>query len=290
MTGITTATGAQSSNDFAAWDRSHSKWNALVKAEMLRTGGNDLDKIPFVSNPDAKAPKFADPQRFQLDQNTPAEWARISLRTNLEFFKRGLVRNIYNLVADMTHDQNGDPVTEADKIAAANKIADAYIRAVDDFLRLHPGAKPELGERSAILGALGLQNEFSHPWCDDWAEAMRNALRDTITGDPSLKRLFGVMRGYWLEKEPREEGDLQHNWIVLYPLLPGLVMAGFDPPDGLPLLFLDPWYKILPYSYKPGSSNHAPLTHLGVPPAPPPPRPMPAPPPNGPSFFQSLFP
>lgn len=173
---------------------------------------------------------------------TPAQLARINIRVNLLSLKQDIVTEVFRMLRDTTPVGPGIPAKpdRKDLEQAANDIADAYIRAVDRFLKDHPGAKPRLGARNAIADAMGLQNEVNAPWCADWVGPIHSAIIDVKS------KYIGVDHGQY--KEKGLIWDTEHNFAIVRP-------RGYTPKflptlDPVILLF-DPWRDLLPRVYHP---------------------------------------
>lgn len=117
---------------------------------------------------------------------TPAESARATLRLNLKSVKQGIIEKLEDMLAE----NPPLPTPSIDPREATEALADIYIRAVDEFLATHPGAKPKLGSRNIIADATGLQNEFNAPWCADWAAGMMKSVLDDIPGSHPINQVF----------------------------------------------------------------------------------------------------
>jgi RHS repeat-associated protein len=183
---------------------------------------------------------------------TPAQLARINIRVNLLYYKEHIVRSVYDTLkagAPTTvckGEKDGEPIlgvpTLADYEAAANDIADVYIRAVDAFFKEHYGARPMLESRG--WARIDFGNKYSAPWCADWAAAMYKALYENtkISNPPanlSTRKLLTISfaqyrgRGY------------QHNFVIVYPVTYTPDLSGIDKT----ILIFDPWRDLLPRVY-----------------------------------------
>lgn len=148
----------------------------------------------------------------------------------------------------------------------AKKLSTIYVEGVLEFLRTRKNANPMQGQRNAILDYTGIQNEFNHPWCDDWArfvnEYIGKKLRDpnegsiasNEAGNVLLKDIIVVERYYWT-KDGRE-----HNYNGIRP-------SGYIPENSLSkdngIVLLDPWITLLPIAYWP-SKHPAPPSGRGI--------------------------
>jgi hypothetical protein len=199
---------------------------------------------------------------------TPSMYARLNIVYNLMNIKQELVNNIYNMLLK-TPPMVMDPETgkmkqhtnTKDFEIAANQIADAYIRAVDKFLKDHPGALPSLGARSTLLDLVGIQNPTNSPWCADWAEGVIKNMQDNLKGKTEANRLVVLEWDQYKQSKP----EYQHNFPIVRPrgyqtqYLPNL-----DPV----ILLLDAWRNLLPRSYNTNNDvpAHAPTNKFeGVP-------------------------
>ncbi len=162
---------------------------------------------------------------------------------------------------------NGDliPFTNAQLITFGNKVADRYIRAVDEFLGSHPGAKPTLGTRNYVLDYLGLANDINHPWCATWADFVHNKISTMPTADYGAAFAFGIVevslefhRVQWNKSSLPIAGiQIQHNWITVqsagYPALQTKTKAQLD---GESVIYFDPWWDLSPRVRRPGDHQY----------------------------------
>jgi hypothetical protein len=186
-------------------------------------------------------------------------YARRDLRANPMFYKV----NIVNAIAKMLRttppldsmNTKGQTVTltEAEIEEIANRVADWYIRAVDEFLDSHSGAAPRQGTRNFWLDALGIQDEFNHPWCDDWTTRLLQSsskfLEEKVLiggKEVALNQLVVFERVQW------HFGPFQHNYMLVKPC--GHPVANPPSSDQVMVLF-DPWIRIAPDVYIP--NRHA---------------------------------
>lgn len=170
-------------------------------------------------------------------------------------YKVQIVNAVGNMLAGTHPALPGGPIklTDPEIEEIANRIADWYIRAVDDFLASHWGAKPKQGMRNFWLDKYGIQDETNHPWCDDWATYLlgrADEVLDTriIVGDRAiaLNQLLKTDRVQWHGGIPGWR--LQHNYVLLRPYGYQVV----NPPSAEPVIVLcDPWIKIRPEVYTP---------------------------------------
>jgi len=213
---------------------------------------------------------------------SPADLARANIRANLQPLKQAIIDAVDSLLAKsppydaLPGSWNPDspnflapPVkrqlTPADRARIANKLADWYIVAVDDFLRTHPGAAPHQGARW-----LRTQNEKNHPWCGDWAEGMLSAAQKKNV-DVEITLTFQFSNAQWnfgklpVKGQGGMFGQRQHNWLVVYPRGYGGKDSplGFDIQSrtgkdlvGLPLLYFDAWRNILPEVFAPAEEGY----------------------------------
>jgi len=174
---------------------------------------------------------------------TPAQKSRVEIRLNLKRLKRHIV----SYLEEMLSKNPPIPAADAEAGEVCEIVADWYIRSVDDFLRTHPGARPELGHRNFVANLVGLQNEFNSPWCADWAAGMITALDDL----PEAARVHQYFRFGWAQTHSRAAGvfPIQHNYLMVR-------VAGYpeefpmDPEKRRAALF-DPWRSTLPLVYYP---------------------------------------
>ncbi len=155
-----------------------------------------------------------------LDEYRPvisdAKLARINIRANLLSLKQKIVTEVYLMLKETTPVDpliNGQPSLQ-ELVNASNEIADTYIRAVDTFLKDHPGARPKLGARNAVLDATGISNERNAPWCADWAPAMVTAMVDL------KNKYIGVNHGQyneagWIWDTPTQFPDSQTKEVTI---------------------------------------------------------------------------
>ncbi len=172
--------------------------------------------------------------------------ARGEIRVNLHYIKQNLVDRIdWLLSSHPPTDKNGVALTvsRVERLRVANDAANAYIRAVDSFLRVHWGARAKLGKRQYF------DNPINSPYCQDWAAAMRDDLLRFLAGNDLAKRLLEIRWGH---------PDVNHNFILLVPAgsprqCTG-AKEGWNPSDATdlanPFLILDPWQTLLPRAYR----------------------------------------
>ncbi len=165
-----------------------------------------------------------------------AVMARISIRINLVALKTDIVNEVFNMLKTTTPVFPGaGKLTDKDYAQAANQVADRYIRAVDDFLATHPGAKPKLGKRTPILEKFGIETAVTAPWCADWAQAMTQELF-------GVNRMIGTDWGQW------KSGGAEHNFLIVR-------SKGYLPTypakETTNILLFDPWRDLLPRVFKP---------------------------------------
>lgn len=184
-----------------------------------------------------------------------SELARINLRYNLLSLKKQLVSSIFSMLKNNLPDdvRTGKPgeklqkcTDEGEFVTAANLIADAYIRAVDRFLKERL-AKAMCDRRNFVGDKLGFENEFNSPWCADWAGAIRDDLGSALT-HPSMKIVNSILTTDYAQYND----GYQHNFVILKPrghtvqLLPKLDSG---------ILILDPWRDLLPRAYTPSATK-----------------------------------
>ncbi len=192
---------------------------------------------------------------------TPAQRARINIRANLLNLKQRLVDGIYNMLVNNPPEL--PPVVPRpgndDYARAANQAADIMIRATDEFLRTHPGARPSLRARNGVADFFGISNPENAPWCGDWAPAMRDAIHQGInSGQADSARLylrFDPAQAY----DPGWPFNLEHNFIIVRPAghQTQFSRPGNDFVDPVILLF-DPWRELIPAVYRPSPWSEQP--------------------------------
>lgn len=213
---------------------------------------------PYMGHPNART---GDPSERRC-MVTSAQLARINIRANLLNLKQRIVTEVFLMLMKEppkhpsikddssmdTFDRNLKRSKEYEE--QANLIADAYIRAVDQFLKDHPGAGPMLGSRNMVADKLGIQNEKNAPWCADWTPAMTSALIDVRSNYVSIQ---------WGQWKKSGIVDLEHNFAIVKPFghqtqfLPAL--------DSIILLF-DPWRDLLPRVYHPTNEDNFAPTNI----------------------------
>jgi hypothetical protein len=192
------------------------------------------------------------PKRMPCD----ATEARLYIEQNYRKIKDEIVGRLLQLLNEHppkrpvpTPDKQGTvseeiPLTEEQKLEIASKVADAYINAVDKFLKNHPGAAPELARRWEIGETEFPQGPKDHPWCADWSLAIEADLRKAFDNDALIDSTLG------LEMIQMNTDGYQHNWNGIYSR--GNKAAVPDRKSGV--VHLDPWHTITPDSYS--SSEH----------------------------------
>jgi len=135
---------------------------------------------------------------------------------------------------------------------AANEVADVYIRAVDRFLRDHPGALPELGTRNWVADKIGIQNVRNAPWCADWAQNMVGAMQQGVLDGELPTALHIISFSGGQAYDPGRVIDLEHNFLIVrprgYEIQFSQVGGNFVDPV---ILLFDPWRELLPRAYAP---------------------------------------
>ena len=131
------------------------------------------------------------------------------------------------------------PLTEDQKLEIASKVADAYINAVDKFLKNHPGAAPELARRLEFGESGFPQGPKDHPWCADWQPGVFDDMANLFRKDELVNSTLG------LESIQMNANGYQHNWNGIYtrgnkPAVPNRKSG---------VVHLDPWHTITPDSY-----------------------------------------
>jgi hypothetical protein len=237
------AEGLASSARRAAEAHAGAKWSHWEKARTAPAGrgllrSHSLEDIPRLDDFERPSWKEA-PKGFRQ-----SETARLELRLNLKKLKVDIVERLLAMLR--AHPPLPKP--KVDLKEAAEDVADAYLRAVDDFLRTHPGARPKLGSRNFIADAAGLQDEFNSPWCADWAGAMLKAMGEAFPGGHRVNEVF---RFDWAQSHAKGLGvfPIQHNFVLVRPV---------GRPPQFPIekatssmTLLDPWRTILPKAYFP---------------------------------------
>jgi len=181
-------------------------------------------------------------------------FARADIRGNLMYYKVQIVNAIGHMLSTTSPKPLDRVVTltgsEIEEIA--NRIADWYIRSVDEFLASNWGARPKQGTRNFWLNEFGIQNVQNHPWCDDWATYLLEQKHDILdteimVGNQTmpLNQLLVAERVQW-HSWPR-----QHNYILFRPYEYKVANPLFT--DSVILLF-DPWITISPQVYS--TKNH----------------------------------
>lgn len=181
--------------------------------------------------------------------------ARADIRVNLMHYKVRIANAIGQMLSTTSPSPPSGPVTltkgETEEIA--NRVADWYIRSVDDFLGSHWGANPKQGTRNYWFDKFGVQDEQNRPWCDDWATNLLGGADEVLdtkimVGDQALplNQLLKTERVQWHGGIPGWR--LQHNYLLFRPF--GYKVA--NPPSTDPVIVLfDPWIKIRPEVYSP---------------------------------------
>ncbi len=212
----------------------------------------------------------------------PADVARINIRVNLQNLKQELVNEFNNLLtANPPKEQDGTviPLTAAEKKTNANKLADLYIKTVDNFLNTHPGAVRKQF-RFAVLQWFGIQNDANCPNCDTWATAIQGGV-DTggIMADSSANPSDPVLNNLYDARRAQYHGIVsEHNFLAVFskdytmpPNEPG-GFGGYIAPANMTaaikakVLLLDPWQDLLPrvFTTTEMEASGWGLTNLGV--------------------------
>ena len=175
-----------------------------------------------------------------------SEAARLQIRVNLQNLKQDIVDKVDALLQATPPRSGGQPVTltAAQRADAANRFADIYIRAVDDFLRTHPGAKASLGARNTFLNWLGLSNEYTDPWCADWALGMFQNVVYAVRNPAN--QIHQVLDGADAQAT-WGSGAHEHNWVVIYPK-ETIPAESLTPTQAMQdkMLYADPWPSLMP--------------------------------------------
>ena len=184
---------------------------------------------------------------------TPAQLARINIRANLVAFKQQIVNAVVRMLQNTAPvPPHGVQATPAAFETAANEVADALIRATDEFMRTHPGARPSLGARNGFANLLGISNAQNAPWCGDWGPAMRDALFEAqrIGQLNTARNFIRFLPGQAFD--PGLVYDLEHNFIIIAPAGHSIRFStpGNDAVDTGILIF-DPWRELIPTPYVP---------------------------------------
>ncbi len=229
-----------SSSTWAQWERVRSQYRVSSKTSRKALAAqivaiHPLDKLPKLEGPTGE---WIEPAA----DLSAAEHARLVLRLNLKRLKRDLIQQLETMLAI----NPPDPKPEVDVAAAIEKLADVYLRAVDEFLATHPGAKPQLGSRNLVADAVGLQDEFNAPWCADWAAAMLQSTFQKIPGNDPIHQVF---RFEWGQAHAKFASifPIQHNFMIVRPV-GRPARFPLNPKDKSALMF-DPWRTLNPRAY-----------------------------------------
>ena len=272
--------GKQSSLDPGKWYLTYGDvFNSQADGGLIRLGPRLVDAnvstsilAPLPTIPRVRvataAPEYSaytyDDSDFSLRDSV---YARRDLRANLMFYKVNLVNAIGQMLRTTSpvSDKGQVKLTDAEIEEIANRIADWYIRAVDEFLMNHPGAAPMQGSRNFWLDRFGIQDEFNHPWCDDWTTSLLDSskkfLEETVSiggKQIPLNQLVRTDRVQWHGGIPGWR--LEHNFILVRPF--GYEVANPPSSDSV-IVLLDPWIKIAPAVYPPNRRSY-PGTNTGI--------------------------
>jgi hypothetical protein len=144
-------------------------------------------------------------------------------------------------------------------------VANRYIRAEDEFLGSHPGAKPQLGVRNFVLDFLGLSNDFNHPWCATWANSIYDSMAAMPTVEYGAVFANGVVEKslefrwvQWNKSKLYVAGlQKQHNWVAVQSVgYPEMQTKTQTQLDGESLVYFDPWWDVLPKVRRPGDHEY----------------------------------
>lgn len=265
--------GLPGGGHWVAQEEKWESWDALA-ARKLRDVKKDqlkdlLEEFPMSSIPavPAEGLEMKYPEPLSALELTAAEKARLNIRTNLKYYKSKLVKRFMQLVKkyppkrpafEKKSPTDSDVITdEALLLTASNKLADAYIKGVDKFLKTHHGARPYLGSRNEPE-----EDEFSAPWCADWATGISDHLSDAVFSDKDIRKVFGTSYAQYHSEGRRYDTAVgsQHNYNVVYPV-------GHRPPEmdhaNAHAIIIDPWKTITPEIYETSSGTYE-ITNLGV--------------------------
>ena len=214
---------------------------------------------------------------------TPAERAIAYIESNRDKIRQKIILQ----VADMLENHWSCPKAlgkpKRDELENVGRIvADKFINAVIVFLKEHPGARPELAERSRWS-----DDAKSAPWCADWAAGMRDVMTE-MCGWRNEKVPIGlgtlpicriITFSYAQEHVPGswKSPVYEHNFVIAHPTgyderkLPvkgktitshrRLVSHMKNPCKPDCILVFDPWPTITPEVYPCEGYN---LTNRGI--------------------------
>ncbi|MCA9106170.1 MAG: hypothetical protein KDA83_12120 [Planctomycetales bacterium] len=197
--------------------------------------------------------------------------ARADIRYNWRYFKTRIVNSLGEMLTLFPPKPpvRVAPLGEREITELANRVADWYMKSVDEFLETHRGARPYQGTRNPALEYLGIQNEFTWPWCDDWTTFLfiksDELLDSTITIDGNEVKLHLLLRIERVQWHSRvipftDFYSIQHNYILIRPY-------GYEtrspPGSDFGILLFDPWMTIRPDMYR-NPSHPFPGTNTGI--------------------------
>ena len=149
------------------------------------------------------------------------------------------------------------PLLDRDKLVqAANEVADAYIHAVDEFLRTHPGATPKSeGRFGAKWGPETWSDGFREmrerqaPWCADWSKGLLELMDKELDGSVASKLIR-------LEQGQFQSPDYQHNFLIVRPQ--GIEKRLWPAAVDDRILLFDAWRTLTPNAYLPSKPPYVP--------------------------------
>lgn len=182
--------------------------------------------------------------------------ARKFLRDNVRRIKMTLVKQMAQMLEESPPKSIG-PLTRDDITTIANAVADAYMSAVDEFLKSHWDVEPS--KCRAIFGFL----RPSASVCTEWGNRIFASLnaslsQEVVLSDGRTKKLgecVGIQtwsidlgKG-WVDRNFNGTG--YQNFQTLAPA--GYIFVAHKPfnQQSFSFLFLDPWWYILPVAYRP---------------------------------------
>ena len=282
---------AEIAADLSEWISTEQAWATLdwresapTEPARILTTLNSIPRLLPGGNRDQfqEMDYYQEPGKLPISNPTPAQKAMMEIRVNWRYLKQDIVNRVYamldgvtlELPVELTWEESTGPeyrgqetrsvqLSENERIEVANVVADEYIRAVWEFLRSNPRAKPATGTRHWWEGQAA-------PWCADWFAGIGRSLHDSssktlrIAGQAVLLGDIVFFETLQRNGPPRfwhPHQTMQHNFVVACPT-PYKGSIQLAPKKDPVILIFDPWVDMLPRVYT--TDNHVLPTYKGM--------------------------